>query len=102
MRPSTPLPPLLLALALVGIVVPADAQGSASWVPEPAPGQEFELSIRSIMRGEENVGVAPSQVRWTDDGQWVCFTWRPGGLAWDEESGSHLPPRRHGGPTARA
>lgn len=86
MRRSTPFLSVLLALALTGVIVaPANAQSSATWVPEPARGQELELSIRSIMRAEENVGVAPSQVRWTDDGQWVYFQWRPGGLPWDEK-----------------
>ncbi|MGD8331995.1 MAG: DPP IV N-terminal domain-containing protein, partial [Acidobacteriota bacterium] len=73
----------LLAAASVG------AQSTADFVPAPAQGQQFELSIRNIMRAEENVGVAPSQIRWTDDSQWVYFRWRPGGLAWDAETSSY-------------
>jgi dipeptidyl aminopeptidase/acylaminoacyl peptidase len=58
-------------------------QSVAAYVPPAAAAREFELSIRSIMRAEENVGVSPSQVRWTDDSRWIYFRWQPGGLEWD-------------------
>ena len=45
----------------------AGAQSTAAFVPEAVRGEQFELSIRNIMRAEENLGEAPSQVRWTDD-----------------------------------
>jgi len=70
----------LFAAATVG------AQSTSSFVPQAVRGEDFELSIRNIMRAQENVGQAPSQVRWTDDSQWVYFRWRPGGLDWDAES----------------
>jgi len=63
----------------------AAAQSSATYVPDAVRGEDFELSIRNIMRAEENVGVAPRQIRWTDDSEWLYFSWRPGGMAWDEE-----------------
>ena len=62
------------------------AQSTAAFVPEAARDQQFELSIRNIMRAQENVGEAPGQVRWTDDSAWVYFRWRPGGLDWDAEA----------------
>jgi dipeptidyl aminopeptidase/acylaminoacyl peptidase len=65
---------------------PLAAQSSADFVPEAARGEQFELSIRNIMRAQEHVGTAPGQVRWTDDSEWVYFNWRPGGLDWDAPS----------------
>jgi dipeptidyl aminopeptidase/acylaminoacyl peptidase len=54
--------------------------------PVPAapvrPG--FELTVPGIMRGPEHVGEAPTSVRWTDDGRWVYFQWKPGGRPWHE------------------
>ena len=44
----------------------ADAQSLADYVPGAVRAQSFELSIRNIMRAEENVGRAPTQIRWTD------------------------------------
>jgi dipeptidyl aminopeptidase/acylaminoacyl peptidase len=73
---------VVLAVLTVGSAV---AQSSAAFVPAPVRDQAFELSIRNIMRAEENVGVAPGQVRWTDDSAWVYFSWRSGGVAWDTE-----------------
>ncbi len=61
----------------------ASAQSTATWVPQPVRGQTFNLSIKSIMRGPEVVGEAPSSVRWTDDSAWIYFRWKPGGEAWD-------------------
>jgi len=68
-----------LAIAAAG----AGAQSVADWVPPSVRSRDFELSIRNIMRAEEHVGQAPSQVRWTDDGRWIYFRWQPGGLEWD-------------------
>jgi dipeptidyl aminopeptidase/acylaminoacyl peptidase len=66
------------------LITPAalDAQ-VAEYVPDAAAGNDFELSIRSIMRAEANVGQAPTQIRWTDDSEWIYFQWQPGGLEWD-------------------
>ena len=50
-----------------------------------ARAQTFELSVPNIMRGPELVGVAPANVQFTDDGNWVYFRWKPGGRPWHEE-----------------
>ncbi len=65
------------------------AQSTAAFVPEAVSDEPFELSIRNIMRAQEHVGQAPSQVRWTDDSAWVYFRWRPGGLPWDDEASTY-------------
>jgi dipeptidyl aminopeptidase/acylaminoacyl peptidase len=36
----------------------------------------FDLSVRSIMRGEGLVGRSPDEVRWSEDSRWVYFRWR--------------------------
>ena len=77
--------PLSLLLLSVGAPTPAAAQSSAAYVPTVVRGQDFELSVRNIMRGPELLGQAPTQVRWTDDSRWLYFRWRPGGLKWDDE-----------------
>lgn len=82
------LPTLLAALTVAlaaGEPAPVSAQSVADWVPPAAAGQTFPLSIRSIMRGEANVGQSPAQIRWTDDSAWVYFRWQPGGQAWDAD-----------------
>lgn len=71
---------LVAALALPTL---SSAQSVADYVPAAAVGPEFPLSIRSIMRAESNVGQAPTQVRWSDDSEWIYFRWQPGGLQWD-------------------
>lgn len=75
---------VLVALALQAQA--AHSQSSAAYVPEAARSSSFELSIRNIMRGPEHVGQAPSGVRWSDDGEWLYFRWRPGGGAWDDDA----------------
>jgi len=80
---------LTLVAAMIFAVIAvssAGAQSSATFVPEPVRDEDFELSIRNIMRAQEHVGQAPGQVRWTDDSEWVYFRWRPGGLDWDAEA----------------
>jgi len=85
-----------IALALVAITLFAaastasvGAQSTTSFVPEAVRDEAFELSIRNIMRAQENVGAAPSQIRWTDDSEWLYFRWRPGGLDWDAEASTY-------------
>lgn len=73
----------ILSAAALTAAAPLAGQSTAAFVPEPAQGQAFELSIRSIMRGPENVGEPPAAVRWTDDGQQIYFRWRPAGEVWD-------------------
>lgn len=46
----------------------------------------FDLTVASIMRGPELVGSPPGRIRWTDDGEWVYFRWKPGGEAWHEDA----------------
>jgi dipeptidyl aminopeptidase/acylaminoacyl peptidase len=68
-----------------------------------APGlsaQDFELTVASIMRGPELVGSDPSFVRWTDDGEWIYFRWKPGGQEWHEEPEFHRVPAGGGTPEA--
>lgn len=36
---------------------------------------KFPLTIESIMRGPGIVGVAPRNLGWSPDGEWVTFTW---------------------------
>ncbi|MEM7414054.1 MAG: prolyl oligopeptidase family serine peptidase [Gemmatimonadota bacterium] len=74
---------LLAALVLVGAGAPVQAQTVADYVPATVSSQQFPLSIRSIMRAEENVGLAPAQIRWSDDSEDVYFQWQPGGQHWD-------------------
>jgi dipeptidyl aminopeptidase/acylaminoacyl peptidase len=78
----------LLAVATVAAwLTPtgATAQQVADFVPQAARGSDFPLSIRSIMRGPELVGQAPAGVRWSDDGEWIYFSWLPGGSPWDAD-----------------
>src|ERR1043166_9020927 len=44
----------------------------------------FELTVPKIMRGAENTGREPSQVRWSPDGRWIYFRWLPPGTDWKE------------------
>ncbi|HSH45753.1 MAG TPA: prolyl oligopeptidase family serine peptidase [Longimicrobiales bacterium] len=64
----------------------------------PLHAQEFDLSVRSIMRGPELVGEAPGFVRWTDDGSWVYFRWKPGGQDWHEDAEFYRVPAAGGAP----
>ena len=73
----------LALVAALAIPTLSSAQSVADYVPASAVGPEFPLSIRSIMRAESNVGQAPTQVRWSDDSEWIYFRWQPGGLEWD-------------------
>ena len=86
-RPNS-LPPSRLLTLLLVLVSPlaasAQSSGTADYVPAAARGEAFDLSIRSIMRGTELVGEAPNNVRWSHDGEWIYFRWRPGGGEWDD------------------
>jgi hypothetical protein len=50
---------------------PATAAPEARTVPA-----DFDLSVASIMRGEQLVGRSPNQVRWSPDSRFVYFRWR--------------------------
>jgi dipeptidyl aminopeptidase/acylaminoacyl peptidase len=83
-----PIPAATLCAAILAVAFAPSTgggQSTAAYVPEPVRGEAFELSIRSIMRGPELVGEAPTGVRWTDDSRWLYFRWRPGGTEWSEE-----------------
>ena len=82
-RISAAVPALAAVLALVS--APAlEAQNLARFEPVPARSNDFVLTIASIMRGPEHIGQAPAGVRWSDDGEWIYFRWRPGGGEWHE------------------
>lgn len=67
---------LMPASAAAQVATEAEAEA------DPATSA-FELTVANIMRGPEHVGERPSGIRWSDDGEWVYFEWKPGGLAWD-------------------
>jgi dipeptidyl aminopeptidase/acylaminoacyl peptidase len=83
------------AVLLAAFAAPAAAQS-----PAAATAMDFELTVASIMRGPEHVGVPPTAVRWTDDGRWVYFRWKPGGLEWDAPVALYRVPAA-GGPPER-
>ena len=74
------------------------AQSTAVLEPETATRFEFPLTIESIMRGPELVGLSPSRIRWTDDSKWVYFRWSPGGGAWNDSAELYRVPARGGEP----
>ena len=41
-----------------------------------------ELTVPWIMRGPENTGREPTNIRWSPDGQWIYFRWLPPGSEW--------------------
>jgi dipeptidyl aminopeptidase/acylaminoacyl peptidase len=51
-----------------------------------APQQPAPLTVPYIMRGPENTGREPEQVRWSPDGQWIYFRWLPPGTDWREQT----------------
>jgi hypothetical protein len=53
--------------------VPAAATAAPEARTVPA---DFDLSVASIMRGEQLVGRSPNQVRWSPDSRFVYFRWR--------------------------
>jgi dipeptidyl aminopeptidase/acylaminoacyl peptidase len=74
-------PVMLLGTLILG--APATAQTGTQSAQSAAPSaSRFELTIPSIMRGPELVGEGPSNVQWSDDGQWVYFRWKRGGEPW--------------------
>ena len=53
---------------------------AAAPAQQPAP-----LTVPYIMRGPENTGREPTQVRWSPDGQYIYFRWLPPGTDWREQ-----------------
>lgn len=59
----------------------------ACLVPAPLLAQDtLPLDLATIMRGPETVGRAPSNVRWSPDGEWLYFNWLPPGSDWRKGS----------------
>jgi dipeptidyl aminopeptidase/acylaminoacyl peptidase len=74
------------------------AQSVAVVEPETAVPFDFPLTIQSIMRGPEVVGVSPSAIAWTDDSRWIYFRWLPGGGAWHDTPDLYRVPAAGGEP----
>ncbi len=64
----------LLLLAAFGTAAPLGAQSAST----------FEFTIPNIMRGPELYGREPSNVRWSNDGKWIYFSWLEPGASWRE------------------
>ncbi|MDX1578117.1 MAG: DPP IV N-terminal domain-containing protein, partial [Gemmatimonadota bacterium] len=94
-----PIPAVVLAVAgAIAFSPPVAGQAAASFEPAPARAYDFPLTIESIMRGPELVGQSPAGIRWSDDGRWVYFRWRPGGAEWWEERELYRVPAEGGDP----
>ena len=76
----------LAAIAWCAAAPALQAQNLARFEPVPARGNDFPLTLESIMRGPEHIGQAPAGVRWSDDGEWIYFRWLPGGGEWHDTS----------------
>jgi Tol biopolymer transport system component len=46
--------------------------------------QQFDFSIKNIMRGPELYGRVPQDVRWSADSKWIYFNWVEPGSDWRE------------------
>jgi dipeptidyl aminopeptidase/acylaminoacyl peptidase len=90
----------IASLGVACVATSATAQSVADYVPPAAAGQTFPLSIRSIMRAEANVGLAPTDIRWSDDSETVYFRWQPGGLDWNAGRALYRVPADGGDPVA--
>ena len=88
----------LTVAVVLGLSSGLTAQSTATFEPTAARGSAFPLTIQSIMRGPELVGESPLAVRWTDDGRWIYFRWRPGGGAWSDERDLYRVPAVGGEP----
>jgi dipeptidyl aminopeptidase/acylaminoacyl peptidase len=94
-------PAALLVAALVGApAVAARAQNPVVEAPAQAPSRTapFDLTVAGIMRGPELTGEEPTSVRWSDDGRWIFFRWKPGGRPWHEPLALYRVPAAGGTP----
>ncbi|CAN5633874.1 prolyl oligopeptidase family serine peptidase [soil metagenome] len=73
-----------LVIALAFSSASAEAQSTALETGPTAAAATFALTVPGIMRGPELVGEAATSVRWSDDGRWIYFRWKPGGQPWHE------------------
>jgi dipeptidyl aminopeptidase/acylaminoacyl peptidase len=51
-------------------------------VPAELSAQQFDFSIKNMMRGPELYGREPQNVRWSADGKWIYFNWLEAGSDW--------------------
>jgi dipeptidyl aminopeptidase/acylaminoacyl peptidase len=51
-------------------------------LPAALSAQQFDFSIKNIMRGPEVYGREPENVRWSADGKWIYFRWLEPGSDW--------------------
>src|SRR5690606_38110258 len=84
------------SLVALGLAAPVSARAQAALAQEPI--SSFELTVANIMRDPEHVGEPPAMIRWTDDGRWIYFRWKPGGQPWHEERGLYRVPAQGGTP----
>jgi dipeptidyl aminopeptidase/acylaminoacyl peptidase len=83
---------------IVVTAAPAGARQSAAPATAQPSTASFELTIPNIMRGPEHVGEGPTTVQWSDDGRWIYFRWKPGGVAWHEPTSLYRVAARGGEP----
>jgi dipeptidyl aminopeptidase/acylaminoacyl peptidase len=79
-------------------LAPASATAAGAGPAAAAEASPFELTVPAIMRGPELVGTPPSQLRWSDDGRWLYFRWKPGGRPWHEPPALYRVPAGGGAP----
>ena len=71
------MPSAIATIAVAISTVSVVAERTTTFVPEAVRDQSFELSIRNIIRAQEHVEAAPSQIRWKDASEWLYFRSRP-------------------------
>ena len=64
-----------LSLCLLSLLIPSPILSHSS----SAQAKKFELTVDSIMRGNDLVGYEPSRVYWSQDSQRVYFRWKRAG-----------------------
>jgi dipeptidyl aminopeptidase/acylaminoacyl peptidase len=85
-------------LFLIAGFGPLVAQRTAEIQPGVAEQYEFPLTIQNIMRGVEVVGQSPVGVSWTEDSEWIYFSWKPAGGAWSDSRDLYRVPADGGTP----
>jgi len=91
----------LLPFALLSLLTlpwALTGQNTAQMEPEVGRSFDFPLTIESIMRGPEHVGIAPSGIQWSTDSKWVFFRWSAGGGAWHDSPELYRVPASGGAP----
>jgi len=90
----TPRPKIASRIISVGLALAAVSLAAPPSRDKPATPPARELTIAGIMRGEELVGTAPSDVQWSVDGSRLYFRWKkPGEKSADLYSLSPADPR---------